>query len=225
MFYIYCYCNKINNKKYIGQTNNLQRRQYEHKNASINKNHKDYNQLIHKKIREYGLENFDFYVLEEIDSLDLDLIDERETYWIQKLNTFVKNGNGYNITFGGQGTLHKRYLSNEQIEIIINDLLYSKLSQKEIAYKNKVGEGTICNINQGKIYKQKNLEYPLRKNTIDKNIKHAIAEALVEGNMTRQQIADYYGVSLSTVKRIKSGQTKVAGFNFPLKKPVSTIEG
>lgn len=38
MHYIYCLTNIINNKKYIGRTNDLKRRMTQHKNDSINKN-------------------------------------------------------------------------------------------------------------------------------------------------------------------------------------------
>ena len=74
MHYIYCYENKINHHKYVGQTNNLKVRYSAHESQSGNPNSKDYNCLFHKKIREYGLSNFDFYVLEEIDSDDGDYV-------------------------------------------------------------------------------------------------------------------------------------------------------
>lgn len=66
MNYIYCYTNKINQHKYVGQTNNLNRRIREHKSCSFNENSTSYNDLIHKKIREYGIDNFSIEVLETI---------------------------------------------------------------------------------------------------------------------------------------------------------------
>lgn len=51
MNYIYCYINKINQHKYVGQTNNLQRRIREHRSCSFNEKASSYNDLIHKKIR------------------------------------------------------------------------------------------------------------------------------------------------------------------------------
>ena len=66
MNFIYCYENKLNHHKYVGQTNNLKVRYSAHKSQAFNPNSKDYNCLFHKKIRQYGLENFDFYCLEEI---------------------------------------------------------------------------------------------------------------------------------------------------------------
>ena len=57
MYYIYCYTNKINQHKYVGQTNNYNRRIREHRSCAFNKNASSYNDLIHKKIREYKDKN------------------------------------------------------------------------------------------------------------------------------------------------------------------------
>jgi hypothetical protein len=40
--------------------------------------------------------------LEEIDSNNPSIIDEREQFWIEFENSFVRNGEGYNLTKGGQ---------------------------------------------------------------------------------------------------------------------------
>lgn len=66
MNYIYCYTNKINGHCYVGQTNNVERRQREHKSCSFNEVSNSYNDLFHKKFREYGEKTFDFEILEEI---------------------------------------------------------------------------------------------------------------------------------------------------------------
>lgn len=58
--YIYEFINLINGHKYVGQSKNVKRRCLEHKSNALNPNHKDYNNLFHKKLREYGFENFSF---------------------------------------------------------------------------------------------------------------------------------------------------------------------
>ena len=70
MYYIYCYTNKINNKKYVGQTSNLARRKSEHRYAAFNNQSKEYDHIFHKKLRDYGEDNFIFEILEEIDTTD-----------------------------------------------------------------------------------------------------------------------------------------------------------
>lgn len=53
-----------------------------------------------KKMRQYGEENFDIEVLETIYSKDIDEVNQRKQYWIQKLQTFRGTGLGYNSDLG-----------------------------------------------------------------------------------------------------------------------------
>ena len=59
---IYCYTNLINNKKYVGQTNNLDRRIREHKSNAFNPKSVNYNNILHKAMRKYGYDNFEIKV-------------------------------------------------------------------------------------------------------------------------------------------------------------------
>ena len=62
MNYIYSYTNKINGHRYIGQTNNIERRKREHRSCAFNKESKQYLDLFHTKLRQYGEENFNFEI-------------------------------------------------------------------------------------------------------------------------------------------------------------------
>ena len=53
---------------------------------------------ILRAISKYGADNFKFRVIEECSD---DNVNERETYWINKLDSCGKSG--YNITLGGEG--------------------------------------------------------------------------------------------------------------------------
>lgn len=57
----------------------------------------EYNKTLSKAFRKYGLDNFTFEILEEC---DIDLLDEREIYYITLYDTYF---NGYNETTGGNG--------------------------------------------------------------------------------------------------------------------------
>ena len=218
MYYIYCYTNNLNGEKYIGQTSAIGRRKGEHKYAAFNPEAKDYNLLFHQKIRQYGLENFTFEILEEIDTLDLDYVDEREQYWIKEKESFVKTGKGYNITLGGQQQARHRQIDNDIILQVIDLLQNSNLTQKAIGEKFGIAESTMIKINRGEYLGQPNIKYPIRVNNISDDIKQSIAYMLVNSNMTQLAIAKQFGVSLSTVKRIQCGETKVDGYNtYPLR--------
>lgn len=85
---IYKVTNKINGKVYIGQSVDIGRRWREHMTA------KD-DIYFHKAIQKYGVENFEWEVIEQCKKKDLD---EREIYWIEYYDSFNK---GYNCTKGG----------------------------------------------------------------------------------------------------------------------------
>ena len=125
MYYIYCYTNKINQHKYVGQTNNLERRKREHLSSSFNPKASSYNCLFHKKIREYGIENFEFSVLEIL--YEDNYIDEREKFWISEKESFCGTGKGYNMDLGGSKKCNG-ILSNKQIISLKNEI------KKGVAY-------------------------------------------------------------------------------------------
>jgi group I intron endonuclease len=60
IYYIYKITNLVNNKIYIGQTNNPKRRWIQHKSfAKYNPNH----QLISRAINKYGFQSFNFDII------------------------------------------------------------------------------------------------------------------------------------------------------------------
>ena len=96
---IYKITNKVNNKCYIGQTmKTAQERWKEHQQHAFGSHPNDINKTLYKAIRKYGIENFDFEVIQ--DNIETyEQLDKAEIYWIDFYNSFVK---GYNETFGGQ---------------------------------------------------------------------------------------------------------------------------
>lgn len=92
---IYCIENKINNKKYIGQSIHIHRRWSEHK-YELNNNIHD-NDYLQKSWNKYGADNFDFNIIEVC---DIEELDDKECYYISLYNTFDKKY-GYNLVSGG----------------------------------------------------------------------------------------------------------------------------
>ena len=91
---IYMILNNQNKKCYIGQSRNLASRRYEHfKKLKENKHISGHLQNSWNK---YGEENFEFVILEYI--TDLELLTEREIYWIKEKNSFNSEF-GYNLSF------------------------------------------------------------------------------------------------------------------------------
>lgn len=99
MGYIYKITNSINDRLYIGQTQNtIAERWKGHKKSAVNST-----APLYLAMRKYGVENFSIQVIEECDD---ELLNEREIYWIEYYDSYH---NGYNATMGGQGVIkHSR---------------------------------------------------------------------------------------------------------------------
>lgn len=95
---VYLIRNKINNKCYIGKTkNSLVKRFQEHCNSA---NKGESNQLIHKALRKYGINNFTRRKL--VNASDHKELNKLEIHLIKYHHSHVSEG-GYNLTFGGDG--------------------------------------------------------------------------------------------------------------------------
>ena len=101
MIGIYMFINKKTKEVYVGQSIDIQRRYKEHLKSQDTT-------LFHSALRKYGIENFDFKVVEECLESELN---EKECYWIKFYNSFQ---NGYNMTQGGSGI--KNLLNKEIVQ-------------------------------------------------------------------------------------------------------------
>lgn len=121
---IYKITNKLNNKCYIGQSVNIDNRINTHK---ISKN----DSLIDNDIKNFGVENFTFEILEECDYRELNI---RESYYIQKYNSI---NNGYNISKGSQKYKNINDINNDMILTPKQYLVYSYLLSISSKINNK----------------------------------------------------------------------------------------
>ena len=139
MAYIYKITNILNQKIYIGKTEQLnpQKRWNEHQADAKNPNRN--HRALYKAINKYGVENFNFEVIEETDSPE-----EKEIYYIQYYNTYH---NGYNETLGGDGAKYlelpeqdicKYYLERKSLKSTAEHFGHDKETIKKILYKNNI---------------------------------------------------------------------------------------
>lgn len=217
MHLIYCYTNLINNKKYIGQTNNLKRRIKQHKDDSFtNYSEARYNQLIHQAIRKYGLDNFEISILE--DNIPTELIDEKEKYYINKYNTIAPNG--YNLTEGGIANKTAPVSSKyEDVFMTIVEELKGMKSLKEIAEQFNMPYSYLSNINNGTRLFHENIVYPIRKssNSPNKEDYQIIIDIIENTNLSCAKIAKQLNLSAATVRKVNNGQIKKMANLFPEK--------
>lgn len=137
--YVYKITNKINNKLYIGITNDYKKRWSNHKCCNSP------NMVIARAIKKYGVDNFVFEIL--FSGLSIEEAEEKEIELISSLNTLVPNG--YNVEKGGRHANgpslfgennHNANLTYEEAKYIKNNrnipmyVLYEDYSEK-ISYE------------------------------------------------------------------------------------------
>ena len=141
---VYGIVNKLNNKIYIGESNNIQERWENHKNDLINNNHHSYK--LQNDWNEYGIDNFDFKILETINTIGLtnykiqmELI-LLEFKYIKKYNSIV---NGYNIEntvlkiLKGEKTIISATIDKPYIYKNLIKLKAEEISEKYVNNDNK----------------------------------------------------------------------------------------
>lgn len=196
---IYMYTNKINGKRYIGQTTRpLKKRHQQHLSQ-----HDTY---FDKALAKYGEENFVLEVLEDniFDEIELN---KKEEYYISQYDTF---NYGYNLNRGGE---NKTRFSEQDRDIIINYLQNTLLSMKEIGEKTGYSIYTISDINKGLTLPKEELAYPIRKQRCSEKYTNEdyqkIVSLLKNTTLTFEEIAietdtDFYLVAdINAGKRIK----------------------
>ena len=102
-----CTC-LVNNRCYIGQAQDLARRKRVHMHELENDKH--INSYLQRAWNKYGKDNFAWEVLE---LCPIDLLNEREIYWIEKYNAFI---DGFNMTIGGGGTRGYKQTSETRMQ-------------------------------------------------------------------------------------------------------------
>ena len=223
--YVYVITNLINNKQYVGQSKNPEQRFKQH----CYHNKKNYTSLISCAIQKYGKDNFKMEILYYGPEYN-----EKEIYYISKLNTLTPDG--YNIATGGEkppylhGTeIYFCKLTNEEADEIKKELMAGN-SVKEVQKKyNKVTESTIGRINRGDLWYDDKLKYPLVEIAEDvklseKTVKNIIND-IKNTTLTLKEIGKKYNVCKSTVVNINNGYTEYAQKNeknFPIRKSNSS---
>lgn len=202
---IYIIKNKINNKVYVGQSVNSATRFKHHIYDGLNGSN---NSLLDHAIKELGVENFWYEILEVTEDYD-----EREKYWIKYYNCLTPNG--YNILIGGAGCgagiENAKSLIHDEclLQQIIDDIQTSDLKLIEIGNKYNLSLKIISAINRGIVYHKENLVYPLRKRFSDdliNDVNDLITQELLNTNKSYRQLSEEYSVSTFYVGEINNGK-------------------
>lgn len=216
---IYKYTNTINNKVYIGQTRqSLEQRDSKHLTQL------DDNTYFHRALKKYGRENFSLELVE--DNIPIDLLDEKEKYYIDKFDSFYTTGKGYNLTQGGQWGSGTQKLTIKQATEIKKMITNSELTFQQIGDNYGVTIYAISDINRGKSFHEDNISYPLRpapkKSVLDEDKIEIIIDMLLNTKMTQEEIAFATNINSYTVGEINRGTSSWCPeeLDYPLRKPI-----
>lgn len=170
---IYKITNLINNKCYIGQSKHVSRRIQEHISSAHRVTAQDYNYPIHCAFRKYGLDNFDFELLESTTDLNI-----REQYYV---NLFDSRKNGYNQTDGGYQSIRQIKLTKDDVIRIIEQLKTTLKPLTQIAEEFDISADFVSDINFGNSWFDETINYPVRSAELTKLCKsYCVNQSYVE---------------------------------------------
>lgn len=170
---IYCIKNLINDKVYIGKTNNLKKRWKNHLFVLRANTHS--NKHLQVAFNKYGESSFEFSILLSFTYFDNDELSKLEIECIKKYKSYI-NTFGYNKTLGGDGRTHteeSKLLIKERhsIPILQYDLKMNFIkewsSMREAANELNIYESGISVCVNGKSKFSRGFIWKRRENPID----------------------------------------------------------
>lgn len=206
MIVIYKAQNKINNKIYIGKTNNLRKRIREHTRYDVHNG-----LLFHKAIEHYGAENFEWTIIDSTTTNEE--ANFLESYYIKKFNSFKPNG--YNMTFGGDGN------SNQSAKRIVclslnGDYIKSYNSAAQAEREDGFTNSTVLTCCKGKTRQCKGHLFMYEEDYLKngpikyKKPKSTRCKRIIQCDTDGNYIAEYESVQEASVKT-KSNRTGILG--------------
>lgn len=144
---LYLHRNTFNNKVYIGVTSQEKPENRWVKGKGYKNNPHFYNAIL-----QYGWDNFDHIILEQVDSIDI--ASARERYWIKYYNS-TNPEKGYNLDAGGYDGRHFSDETKEKMRIShLGELNWNYGKEIPLETRQKISEA-----NKGKLAGENNPMY------------------------------------------------------------------
>lgn len=150
------YTNKINGKRYIGQT----ARDVEERHRQHLYQHDTY---FDRALDKYGANNFSLEILHD-NVYDIEELNQLEEYYINKYDTFES---GYNLNRGGD---NKTRFSEKDRDKIINLIQNTNLSLFQIGEQTGYSVYTVSDINNGNTCLVQIFNIRYEKNVVQRDI-------------------------------------------------------
>jgi len=205
MFYVYKITNTVNNKVYIGKSNNPSKRWRKHiKIAAIGSKDKSFS-IIHAAIQKYGIDSFSISILEEL--VDETSALEREVYWVALHKSNIRRYGddfGYNLTDGGEGVSGYTHTESAKLKCAT----YKKTHPNTVASNRKISQAN-KNITFTQSHRDKLSDAGRGEHNTNAKLdasKVSIIKELLRNGTSQIEIAKQFGISEGTVHYIKIGK-------------------
>lgn len=174
VYSIYKITNRLNKKIYIGVTGRVVTERWgAHCQHALNTRSAKFNRM-QKAIRKYGKTNFDLEIIAQADSKGESWA--LEIHYIEKYNSYYKNGFGYNMTLGGETDTLKDHPNREEIiqkmkAAKLNFIPWNKGKPHSLETRKKIQQLAVrrfANPEEREKIRKAKLGKPLSKELIDK---------------------------------------------------------
>ena len=208
--YIYEIKNKINNKRYIGQTTNKKGVRGSMTLTSIKLSHPNLHLI--RSIEKYGIQNFKRKIIDS--AKDKDNLDKKEEYYILKYNT-LNNKFGYNNRHGGSyGKLSEEI--KHKMSIIVKERFKKNPMSEETKRKIRTSNmgkkhSDISKRKMSKIWKEFYKNHPEAKKKISRTLqghivsnetKKKISETLIKFSFSKEFLYEQYWILNKSIRKI-----------------------
>ena len=195
----------------------MKRRIREHRSCADNPAASSYDDLIHRKIRESGEENFDISVIETLYTDDQDEVNRREQDWIEKFQSFRGTGLGYNGDRGGSRK-YSSLLSETELQTV-KEKIKQGVPFMDIEAEYHVSPSFISSINHGTYFFDEKETYPLYKYYKSDSDYDELIDLLLNSSLSLATIAKQLQMGESTVKKINEGRLRPGLYpSYPIRK-------
>jgi transposase-like protein len=210
MHYIYIIQKKDDYRLYIGQTISYKSRWRTHikiaNQYSADKKNSIHVQHIHKALAKYGIDAFEFYILQKCKTQKE--ANEMERFWIEILNA-RKKGVGFNSKPGGQ-VFSNPELTKEKRKAIFDEYLTGQITMLKLAEKYKCSSLFIKSIL---------LEYDenikIKRDwgrVISKEQEKEICKRYLTGQFTAEELSKMYGcTSVLICRKLTENNIEILG--------------
>lgn len=205
MTYIYYINCSKNNKGYIGSTLDIKSRMWAHfGDLKGNKHHSKYMQRCYNK---YGKNEFNVQIIAKCPD---EYRNKLERWFIQKssLNTDFNSKVNEDVRYGYKA--HNRSLTDAQLNDVVT-LLSQGLSCKEVHRRLGIKYSIVWSVKSKRQYQ---LDSNVPEKVSDKIYQSTLQEkdildiiSMLNENIPQKQIAEKYGVTISTISSIKAGRS------------------